>query len=207
MTKRNAAIASLIVIAACILSYALLDIPAAQYFDANKTALTDFCARVTYLGKSEPYLILSALAFILFKFVIKRPALARAALFFFLAVAVSGIVNDKIKFLVGRSRPNLLLTQQIYTFKPFATRYEYLSFPSGHACTAVAACCALYFLRVRLWPLFAVSALAVLLSRVVIGSHFPSDVVFGGYLSVVTTYILKTMLERKGLWEWTGRQD
>lgn len=207
MTKRNAAIVSLLVIAACILSYKLLDIPAALYFEANKTALTHFCARVTYLGKSEPYLILSAIAFILFRFVLKKPALARAALFFFLAVAVSGLVNDIIKFLVGRSRPKLLFTESLYTFRPLAIRYDYLSFPSGHASTAAAACCALYFLRVKFWPVFAVIALVVPVSRVVLGSHFPSDVVFGAYLAVMTTYILKTMLERKGLWEWTGRQD
>lgn len=200
MTKRTAATLSLVTFAVCIASYGFFDIPVAYYFDAHKNVLTSICSRVTYLGKSEPYLIGSALAFIWFKFVRKRPALAHAALFVFVAVALSGLANDVIKFLVGRSRPKLLIAQQLYAFKPFATRYEFLSFPSGHANTAAAAACALHLLGVRGLPVYAALALLVMLSRVVIGAHFPSDVIFGAYVAIVVTLLAKTLLEKKGPW-------
>jgi membrane-associated phospholipid phosphatase len=42
-------------------------------------------------------------------------------------------------------------------------------------------------------------ALAVMASRVIVGAHFPSDVLFGAYLGVVVTELIAAGFERKGL--------
>jgi membrane-associated phospholipid phosphatase len=197
MKSRSAAVLFLVVIVLCAISYGFFDIPIARFFGEHKGIPKAIFERITYFGISTPYLIASAIAFIWFKFVQKRPPWANAAAFIFLAVALSGIANSLIKCLVGRSRPNLLLAEHIYGFKPFATQYNYTSFPSGHANTAAALFYALYLIRDRYWYIYIPIAVAIILSRVVLGSHFLSDVIFGSYLAVIVTSLLRTAFDKK----------
>ena len=95
---------------------------------------------ISRLGISTPYLVAAAAGFIYFKFIKKNDVLANSSAFLFAAIALSGLANDLIKVLVGRSRPGLLLSQGIYGFKPFSHQYYYASFPSGHANTIAALC-------------------------------------------------------------------
>ena len=108
-----------------------------------------------------------------------------------------GLANDLIKVLVGRSRPGLLLAEDIYGFKPFTDRYYYASFPSGHANTIAALCYGLYKVTGRFRWVWLTIALAVMASRVIVGAHFPSDVLFGAYLGVVVTELIAAAFEKK----------
>ena len=199
MKYRSALYPSLAVIAACIVGYEFLDIPVARFFSSHKGNLTAVFEYITELGKSLPYLIASAAAFVWFGFLRKNRFRAAAAAFIFASVALSGIANDLIKFLVGRSRPDLLLTRQIYWFKPFTIQYSYNSFPSGHANTAAALFYSLYLIRDRYRYICLAMALLIILSRVIVEAHFLSDVLFGAYLGVLVTSLLKTAFEKKGL--------
>ena len=197
MKIRSAATLFLPVTAVCIFSYRFLDIPVARFFASHKTPLTTFFQYVTFLGLSTPYLVASALAFVWFGFLRKNPSRARAAAFIFASVALSGIANDVIKFLVGRSRPDLLLTHGIYGFNRFVGKYDYNSFPSGHANTAAALFYSLYLFRDRYRYIYIPLALAIILSRVVVEAHFLGDVIFGAYVAVLVTSMLWAAFEKK----------
>jgi membrane-associated phospholipid phosphatase len=183
----------LAVIAACIAGYAFFDIPLSRYCNASNDQIRNIFEYITKLGLSTAYLIASAAGFIYFRFIKRNYVLACASIFLFAAIAISGLANDLIKVLVGRSRPILLFSDGIYGFRPFSDQYAYNSFPSGHSNTIAALCYGLYKVSGRCGFILLIAALAVVASRVVLGAHFPSDVIFGAYLGLVITQLL---------WQW-----
>ncbi len=199
MTFRGAGFLGLAVIPACIASYFLLDVPALHWFGSIPGPVRSAFGLITYLGLSTPYLIGSTLVFLWFRLADRKPRLSNAALFVFSCVAAGGIANDIVKFLVGRSRPKLLLQSNIYDLNPFSFGYAYNSFPSGHANTAVAFALALCIVSGRWKAVYIVAALAVMVSRAVIGAHFAGDVVFGAYLALVMTLVVRSAFEKAGL--------
>jgi undecaprenyl-diphosphatase len=100
-----------------------------------------------------------------------------------LALGLAGLLVDQItKPIVGRVRPWV----DHSGYRDFGRRPTSPSFPSGHAATAAAGALAL----TRIWPAAAVPAwtLAALiaLSRIALGVHFPSDVVAGFLLGLLS---------------------
>jgi len=184
---------------ACIISYQFFDQPAARFCSTIDGTIRDIFELITLLGLSTPYLVAALAGFIYLRFVKKNKILANAAAFLFLAVALAGIANDLIKILVGRSRPGLLLSNGVYGFKPFTNQFYYASFPSGHANTIAALCYGLGLVTGRFKYIRLTIALAVMASRVIVGAHFPSDVLFGAYLGVVVTELIAAGFEKKGL--------
>lgn len=95
------------------------------------------------------------------------------------AASTVGILigNGLLKHLVGRARPELL---------PHLAVETSLSFPSGHASNAAAVFLAIGWVLVRdgmrariVWPVAVALILLVGVSRVVLGVHWPSDVLAG----------------------------
>ena len=89
-----------------------------------------------------------------------------------------GIVRA-IKCIVGRSRPDLLLSHDIYTCNFFTLDPHYQSFPSSHALAimSLATTLSLVYPKYRFW--FLGAAFLMSLSRVILQQHFITDVVFG----------------------------
>ncbi len=105
--------------------------------------------------------------------------------FYMLGVlAVSGILAQLIKHLVGRARPHLMPALGPYHFDLLSMKASLASFPSGHATTvcAVAAALGLLAPRGRI-ALFAAAGLVAAL-RIAVDAHYFSDVVAGGTLGV-----------------------
>jgi membrane-associated phospholipid phosphatase len=63
----------------------------------------------------------------------------------------------------------------------------------------VALLLAVYFMYPRYPLVFALIALLVIASRVILCAHFLSDVLFGGYLALVTTACLRHYFARKDI--------
>jgi membrane-associated phospholipid phosphatase len=122
--------------------------------------------------------------------------LAGALGFIFVSVALSGILSNVIKVLVGRARPHHAGTLNRPDFHPFAGTGSFHSFPSGHANTVFAIALAVGFLAppLRRWLL----ALAAILGfcRVLQYQHFVSDTLGGALLAIVTTYWLRDRFAR-----------
>jgi membrane-associated phospholipid phosphatase len=149
--------------------------------------LTDF-------GKDE--YVLAAIGVLLIAVALAAPALRgiqRSLLlglgtrlqFLFLAVAVSNLVTEVLKYCVGRGRPFVGGEANAFHFSHFAGNPAYSSFPSGHATTAFA----LAFAVSAVWPAtrFAMAVYAVIIAatRLVLLAHHPSDVVAGALVGII----------------------
>lgn len=187
------------VVSACMISYEVFDVRAALFCAALGPSTKEMFAFVTRLGISTPWLVATFAGFVYFRFFNGNKVLANVAAFLFVAVAVSGLANDLIKVLVGRGRPCLLISSGFYGFKPFSSQYAYVSFPSGHSNTIGSLCYGLNLVTDRFRYVLLVIALAVMTSRVLVGAHFPSDVLFGACLGVVITRLLAEGFEKRGL--------
>lgn len=119
--------------------------------------------------------------------------------YLFAAVAVSGIATNVAKFLLGRARPKLWDQEDVYGLSPFAFDHDYQGFPSGHATTlfALAAGLGCAFPRLRL-PLLAL-ALVAAASRVAVNAHYPSDIVAGAVVGILSAGAIARMMGRHRL--------
>jgi undecaprenyl-diphosphatase len=94
--------------------------------------------------------------------------------------AVNLVVYAALKFTIRRARP----CQQCAGIQARIEALDRFSFPSGHTLHAVAFAALLSQWYPALAPLVAVFAAVVALSRVVLGVHYPSDVVAGAVLGL-----------------------
>ncbi|MGV8840025.1 MAG: phosphatase PAP2 family protein [Bauldia sp.] len=117
----------------------------------------------------------------------------------FLAVGGAALVVNVFKQLIGRGRPVGYEDDGAFSFDPFNFDYGNASFPSGHSATAGAfiVCGFLLFPRLRL-PFLAIG-LAVAVSRIVVGAHFPSDVLAGLFVGAAWAYALAGLLAWRGI--------
>lgn len=172
-----------------------------SWFTNLAPPLVRLFALITLLGLSGYGLILSALACALA--ILLRPRVrtknaatslglyAGRAFFIFSAVLVSGLLSQVLKHLFGRARPKLFDMVGAFHFDDFSLSASLASFPSGHTVTAFALALSLSFFLPRWrWPLFVLAAL-VGLSRIVLGQHYPSDVLAGALLGIGSTLLLR----------------
>lgn len=186
----------------------LSDAAAIEYVRGTHNPLVRFMARITNVGLSQWYLVPSALVFLAIAFIDwssrTRSSRARLALFFgqagyaFLAIAVAGLINNLIKYVVGRARPKLFEQMGTLSFEPFKGGYLHTSFPSGHSTTlgALAVVLMLWFPRLR-WPILIVCLWAAA-TRVAASAHYPSDVVAGFLLGFLYALFLARWLAARG---------
>jgi membrane-associated phospholipid phosphatase len=105
--------------------------------------------------------------------------------YLFLAIGVPGLFAAAVKRMIGRARPYVGPQDDPFAYIPFIWKPEYASMPSGHATTAAAAAVAIG----ALWPtargVMWIYALLIMLSRVVVLEHHPSDVLAGALVGAV----------------------
>ena len=185
----------------CLLLIGYGDRSVATYVKTFDRGVDGFFEIITTLGNSGIYLIpfgVISIVLRLFSLISRFQSrkkyimkVYRSLLFLFLSIAISGIITDIFKFFFGRARPLLLFKENYYGFAFFQFSSDMWSFPSGHANTIFALATALFLLFPKGWPLYFFIAVLVGASRVITGSHYPSDVIAGGYLAVLTTLYVK----------------
>jgi len=127
---------------------------------------------------------------------------AQLLAFLFAAVAGASVLGALIKNTLGRARPKLYDQLGSLDFHPFAYTADFASFPSGHATTI----CALAAALAILWPrgrvfLFVVAAW-IAATRFLIGAHYFSDAVAGGFLGAGFALLLRDrMADRRWVFE------
>jgi membrane-associated phospholipid phosphatase len=174
-----------------VLCYFFVDQEVAWYFHTlNGTMLMSVASFVTNFGQGYVYLTVFLVLYLYARFIAKEMLLKDEALYVLLAVFSAGLVCDALKVLLGRSRPVALFTHHLYGFYFLQTHNTMWSFPSGHAVVISSFAVAASILLPRIGWLFALMALTVCLSRVLLTAHFVSDVLGGMYLGALIAIVL-----------------
>ena len=180
-----------------IISYFFWDIPLIKYCQTLNRSVIDIFEIITALGITKWYLIASAVLYLFFEFVYKNKLQAMRSLFVLCSLSLCGIALHLIKWIAGRHRPVDLFNQGYFGFNYFGFGYELTSFPSGHAQTAFTLATALTILFPR-WgiPLFIIAG-TVGISRIILTSHYLSDVIAGAGVGILFTLVVKYFFDRK----------
>jgi len=105
--------------------------------------------------------------------------------YLFLSVALSVFVTEILKYLIGRGRPFVGGKADPFNFMPLEGTGAYSSLPSGHAVTAFALAFAVSALWPRLRVFMFTYAVVIVLTRLVLLAHHPSDVTAGALVGMV----------------------
>jgi undecaprenyl-diphosphatase len=111
--------------------------------------------------------------------------------------AVAGTVNRAIKIAAGRARPSVEIDAG-WNGPRFGSKYH--AFPSGHTAASTAFFAALCFARWRVGVWFLPLPLLIGFSRLYVGAHHLSDVIFAVVLGSVCAALLTPYIERR----WGG---
>jgi membrane-associated phospholipid phosphatase len=126
---------------------------------------------------------------------LRRPSLAARIFFVALTCEITGLAGLILRILAGRTRPLAHAAQGFYGVWHdghwIIGKYEFSSFPSGHAATAVGLAAAAWLVH-RGWGALALFyALAVMWSRIALDCHHLSDVVASVVLAVPLAVLSK----------------
>ncbi len=126
----------------------------------------------------------------------KKPTLQTAGIQALLAFLLAGLSSQILKHLFGRARPRILLEAGFHLLGP-TLQSGFDSFPSGHALTtfAVATALAKNFSK-GAWIFYLLASL-IAVSRVLSGSHFPTDVIAGALLGILMGKLVLWALKRR----------
>ena len=187
---------------------ALVDRPVSAWAQQWPAELRAFFGVVTGFGKSDWILVPSLALTALFALLARLPLgtlrklafrqLAALSGFVFLGVGLPGLVANLVKRAIGRGRPEMFDQVGAFDFQVFAGSARFESFPSGHATTAMAFCLVVAFLAPRGFRDMLLLSLLVVVSRVIVGAHYPSDVLAGAALGTLGAYAVRNLFAKRG---------
>jgi len=180
-----------------VVSYLLWDIPLTTYCRYLSPSVINISDVITRLGVSTWYIVASIILYLFFRYIYKNDLNASRSLFIFLSLSLSGIIIDIVKWIAGRYRPIELFNHGYFGFEFFRTGYELTSFPSGHAQTVFSLATALTIIFPRWGILLFVVAGTVSISRIILTSHYLSDVIAGAGIGILFTLAIKYYFDRK----------
>ncbi|MEW6543762.1 MAG: phosphatase PAP2 family protein [Nitrospirota bacterium] len=121
-------------------------------------------------------------------FLLKRSAVAQAGLQGLIAHGIAALLVQGVKHSIGRPRPRMTHAGEFQISPSWESGFD--SFPSGHAAAAFAVASVIARrLPATAWLAYGLAA-GVAVSRVVRGSHFPSDVLAGTLLGCLVGYVV-----------------
>jgi undecaprenyl-diphosphatase len=202
------AVAVLLVVAA-VVSMVLLDARAVEWARGEPHWFRAAFEAITRFGLSGWFLFPCGFV-LLFLAAVTSPHLTTAAQavlaalgvrfgFVFLAIGLPGLFVSIVKRLIGRARPLVGGHEDPFAYVPFAWHPAFASMPSGHATTAVAAAIAIGAIWPRTGIVMWVYAAAIMISRVAVLAHHPSDVIGGALVALIGTYLLRRWFAARGL--------
>ena len=146
--------------------------------------LDDIMIFVSSLGNKGFFWIAIGVLFLLFGF--RKKIWRSRGLLVLLSLAVNFLAcNMVLKPLVDRTRPYYVLD-----YTPLIPPVGDPSFPSGHTSASFAAATAIYCINKK-WGIAAYLLAAVMgFSRLYLGVHFPTDVLFGAVVGMVAAKIV-----------------
>ena len=102
------------------------------------------------------------------------------------ACALAGASARVIKITTGRARPSVR-TESLWNGPHFSSKYH--AFPSGHTAASTAFFGTLLFVSWRLGLALLPIPLLIAASRMYVGAHYFSDVIFAGILGIMCAFL------------------
>lgn len=211
--KLTAVAAAAVLAAAAIASMFVLDTAASDWARHEPGWVRGAFEDITQFGLGGWFLFPSGFV-LLYLAAVTSPALPRrvqATLnalavrfgFVFLAIGVPGLFVSIVKRLIGRARPYVGgqggVQDDPFLYHPLVWRPDYASMPSGHAANAVAAAIAIG----AIWPqsraVMWLYALLIMVSRIAVLAHHPSDVIAGALTGAVGVYLVRRFFAARRL--------
>lgn len=186
----------------------VFDPPVGSFGRRWPTGLTEFAEAVTRIGLSGWYLIPAAVIGLIVNLTdwskLRGRRLLRLynwtslSIFVLLSVGIPGLVGTFLKHFIGRARPLHFAEYGAFSLHPLTGSASFASMPSGHSCTLGS----LAMILILLFPAsrFVVIPVALVLAttRVVLFSHYPSDVAVGLALGASVTLLVALVFARLG---------
>jgi membrane-associated phospholipid phosphatase len=119
-------------------------------------------------------------------FLAKSKIWVRIFLAMLIALAIAGLAGRVVKFATGRARPSVK-TEVQWNGPRFSSKYH--AFPSGHVAASTAFFAALFLARKRIGAPLLLIPVLIGLSRMVVGAHYLSDLIFASILGVICAYL------------------
>jgi len=191
----SAAAGIAIMLGAIVAAMFFLDVPAVEWAHHLPRGVVEPFEQITNAGLSGWYLVPSGvIVFLLAALASPRlPRFTRGVLtalaarfgFFFLAIAVPGLVTTFFKHLLGRARPYMEPPGHPFTFIGLNLDSNYESLPSGHGTTAASVAVAIGALFPRMRWVMWLYVLIIMFSRIVLMAHHVSDVLAGALVGTL----------------------
>lgn len=199
MKKRWIAIALIVSGAALAgVAYVCWDIPIVHFCRGLGRPVLDATEWITMAGESRWYFMIFVPALLIFWLIAKNKKWTIRMFFLLVCISASGLINLLLKWIAGRNRPVNLFDHGLFGFDFFETGYALNSFPSGHSVTvfSLAAALTILFPRFGAWAFLPAAVIGA--SRVMLTSHYVSDVMAGAVVGVVCTLGVKYFFDRAG---------
>ncbi|WP_164901881.1 phosphatase PAP2 family protein [Neorhizobium lilium] len=192
-----------------LLALFLLDGPVAAYIRVHRLEVRPVGSVITDFGQSgwilAASLLICAEAYLAYRLSpscrrrFQAAFVGHMALYVFLCVALSGVTANLLKRVIGRARPVLYDQLGMLSLNFFAGSSRFESFPSGHATTIGAFMMAMALLAPPFRLVFLVMGLWLGFSRVIVGAHYPSDVIAGLALGAWFSLVIAILFSRHRL--------
>lgn len=114
----------------------------------------------------------------------------------FCSIFAAGLAVQVLKVVIGRARPILFEALEFTGFYPPSFDWVFNSMPSGHTAISFAALVMIGMLAPRIKPLTWTLAVLIGVARVCVGAHWPTDVIFGAFIGMVSADLVKWWLMR-----------
>ena len=113
------------------------------------------------------------------------------------SVFTASVITGILKFILGRARPVFFEALDRTGFYPWNNEWAFNSMPSGHTTAGFAALVMIGMLFPKIkWATWT-TAILIGVSRICIGAHFPSDVILGAFIGMVTADFVKHFFLKK----------
>ena len=104
------------------------------------------------------------------------------------------VITEILKILLHRARPYMVLET---VNKLIVENKDFQTFPSGHAAIFFALAMAVYFFNKKLGIIFFVSAILISVARIFVGVHWPSDILAGVVVGIISAIIINKLFFKK----------
>ncbi len=198
----NSAVGGIVImLGAAVAAMFFLDVPAVEWAHHLPRGIVEPFEQITNAGLSGWYLIPSSVIVLLLA-ALASPRLPRFSWgvltamaarfsFFFLAIAVPGLITTFLKHVFGRARPYIEAPGHPFTFIGANLDSNYESLPSGHATTAASVAVAIGALFPSARWIMWLYVLIIMFSRIVLMSHHVSDVLAGALVGTLFAALVR----------------